>query len=468
MNDRVVATALAALVLFARAPFAAGLLWAWDSVLYAHALEQGFHVDADLIGQRPHPPGYVFYVATAALLRLLVRDSNTALVLVSVIASALSAAVVYLLSRRFAERPAALVASLAFAAAPLAWTYGEVAMPYALLGLLSVALAALFLRARARVRATAMASLAFGLAAGFRQDLLLIAGPLWLWMLWPVTWRTRALALAAVTLGCVAWAVPTVVLSGGLATYVTSVTGQTGRVGELSPASGDVSALARNLLLIAYGLWWGLLGFAALFIAVIAAALRMCRPSGTSVFFMLWVVPAALVYVFVHIGDPGYLLSILPAFYVAFAALVRTVPPARAMVLGLATVLAVVNAAIFLVVDVPYSWNAIARHDGSLIQRTAYARRTFSPADTVIVAQVDYLLAKYYLPEFHVLFYGSEPQALSRSARPVSITAPAEIVVFGALIDPLPASLAARSDGPLTTVKLGAGSAIIAYDIGPR
>ena len=91
MSDRMIASALAALVLVSRVPFASQTLWAWDSVLYARALEQGFHVGVDLADQRPHPPGYVFYVGIAAAFRLVTRDSNAALVIVSVLASALTA-----------------------------------------------------------------------------------------------------------------------------------------------------------------------------------------------------------------------------------------------------------------------------------------------------------------------------------------------------------------------------------------
>ncbi|MDP9283319.1 MAG: DUF2723 domain-containing protein, partial [Chloroflexota bacterium] len=122
MSDRAIAAALAALVFATRVPFAAKTLWAWDSVLYARALEQGFHVGVDLADQRPHPPGYLFYVGAAAMARLLTRDSNAALVIVSVLASALTAAAVYLLCRRYADRALAVVVALGAATAPLAWT----------------------------------------------------------------------------------------------------------------------------------------------------------------------------------------------------------------------------------------------------------------------------------------------------------------------------------------------------------
>ena len=198
MSDRMIASALAALVLVSRVPFKSQTLWAWDSVLYARALEQGFHVGADLADQRPHPPGYVFYVASAAAFRLITRDSNVALVIVSVLASALTAAAVYLLCRRYADRALAVVITLGAATAPLVWIYGKVAMPYALLGLLSVVLATALRAARERPWPAALiASAGLGLAAGFRQDVLLLLGPLWLWMLATRSWQTIRKSVAS-------------------------------------------------------------------------------------------------------------------------------------------------------------------------------------------------------------------------------------------------------------------------------
>jgi uncharacterized membrane protein len=150
VSDRAVALVLAGVVLVSRLLCASHVLWAWDSVLYARAIENGFHVGTDLADQRPHPPGYIFYVAATSALRLLTRDSNAALVTVSILASALTAAAVYLLCRRYADRALAIVVALGAASAPLVWTYSEVAMPYALLGLLSVVLAAALHDARSR------------------------------------------------------------------------------------------------------------------------------------------------------------------------------------------------------------------------------------------------------------------------------------------------------------------------------
>jgi hypothetical protein len=60
MRDGLIATLLGVVTALTRLPFVADRLWEWDSVLYARALEQGFHVGDVLAQMRPHPPGYIF------------------------------------------------------------------------------------------------------------------------------------------------------------------------------------------------------------------------------------------------------------------------------------------------------------------------------------------------------------------------------------------------------------------------
>jgi hypothetical protein len=470
MSDRAVAAVLAALVLVTRLPFAAQTLWAWDSVLYSRALEQGFHVGADLADQRPHPPGYLFYLALAAVFRFITRDSNAALVVVSVLASALTAAAVYLLCRRYADRALSLVITLGAVSAPLVWTYGEVAMPYALLALLSVVFATSLRGARTRPWPAALiASAGLGLAAGFRQDVLLLLGPLWLWMLASRSWRERALCIAAAGIAALAWFGPSATLSDGPAAYLATLGAQAARVSELSPAAGG-DALLRNTLLTVYALWWGLLGFALLLAtALLASLFARRRLSGDAAFFALWLIPAALVYVTIHIGDPGYLMSVLPGLYVACAALLAPVA-ARAprAVIAFAALLVALNVGVFLFSGAPFSAGAIARHDRALVQRVVFVRGAFPPATTVILAQSEYLTARHYLPEYRVLFYGADPEVLSSIAREVRITSPSTIVVFGGLSAPLPENLHLGNDDLLRFGDIGPGITLVAYDLEPR
>ena len=101
--------------------------------------------------------------------------------LVSIVASALAAAALFLLLRRWTSPGVAVIAAVAFAADPLVWHYSEIAYPYTVLGLGSIAVASACLWARGHgQRRAPIASAALGIAAGFRQDLLVLMLPIWI------------------------------------------------------------------------------------------------------------------------------------------------------------------------------------------------------------------------------------------------------------------------------------------------
>src|SRR5205809_638771 len=92
------------------------------------------------------------------------------------------------LRRCSASSPRSLALAIAFAADPLVWLHGEVAMPYILLAPISAGLALAFRDARgAGLRRVVLTSGAFGALGGFRQDMLLFLLPLWVWTLWPAS-----------------------------------------------------------------------------------------------------------------------------------------------------------------------------------------------------------------------------------------------------------------------------------------
>jgi len=436
-------TALVAFLLFAatllsRAPFVSEHLWAWDSVLYARALENGFHVDYALAGQRPHPPGYLLYLATASVARALVDDSNVALVLISALSSALAVAVLFLFARRFVSGGAAAFVAVAFAVDPLVWQYSEVAYPYALLGLLSVSLAAGFFAARARGTAAAavLASAAFGAAAGFRQDLLIILAALWLWTIWPLPRRGRLVAAASMCAGGLVWLVPTALLSGGPLAYADALLRQTDYVrATYSVLAQGLPALSANLAATLYALAWGL-GLCALPIvglAVVGArrAMRARRVvlGRTDVFLVAWIAPAISLYVLLHIGEWGYVLSVLPGLYVLAAIgidrFVRV--PRRVRRAALASA-AAATAFAFVATSAPFSAAAIDHQDDELAARVSFVRQHYSPDSTLVLAREDFLLVRYYLPEYRSWFHDFDPYRLAmRRKRAPRVNA---IIVF--------------------------------------
>lgn len=462
-----VAAAILAATLASRVPFLSQHLWAWDSVLYARALENGFHVDYALAGQRPHPPGYLLYVATASLVRGLTGDSNTALVLIAAFASALTAAALYLFARRFVSGGAAVFAALAFAIDPLVWQYSEVAYPYAVLSLLSVSLAAAFFVARGHgsVTPAALASAAFGVAAGFRQDLLLILAALWLWLVWPLPGRARLAAAASVSAGVLVWLIPSAALSGGPLAYADALLRQTDYVrATYSVLAQGLPALSTNLAATLYALAWGL-GLCIVPIAGLAfvgarRAVRARRITlrGADAFLIAWIVPALCLYVLLHIGEWGYVLSVLPGLYVLAAIGVdraaRVPRPARRVALASAVA---ATAFIFVATAAPFSAAAIARHDAELAARVKYVREHYSHETTLVLAREDFLLVRYYLPEYRTWFHDFDPYRMTlRRKRAPNVGA---IIVFSSGLKA--ASLEARR------VECAKGVHLVYLDIEP-
>src|SRR5262249_25874134 len=149
----------------------------------------------------------------------------------------------------------------AYAADPLVWQYSEIAYPYAVLGLGSLVLGAAFHRARGQgIRAAVIASTLFGLIGGFRQDLLVLLTPAWLWCVWPLGPRRMAMAMAAVGAACLAWLVPTVVLSDGLDAYLNALASQASYVRDAYSILGQgVPALVANVAMTLWAAGWALL-----------------------------------------------------------------------------------------------------------------------------------------------------------------------------------------------------------------
>jgi len=404
LRDPIIALVLGIATVLSRLPFIAQRLWEWDSVLYTRALEQGFHVDDVLAQMRPHPPGYVFYVGAAALAKALGLDSDHALVAVSVIASGAATAACYLLCRRFVGRIVSGALATAFAAAPLVWLHGEVAMPYILLAPLTTVLALAFRDARgAGARRSVLVSLVFGALGGFRQDILLFLFPLWLWMLWPATAGIRARAAIAFAVGCVSWLAPSAFLSDGLVTYVTRSVHQL--VGVSAVSANTERSIPLNAVIIGDSLvWGGLLVLVALVVVGLSRALASIRgqhlpDDHEARFFALWLVPPLLFYLFVHIGEWGYVLSLVPGMYVLLAWLLARSRSHERLVAVAVLASAALGTALFLAGDDPvFSHASLVAHDRATDEKTAWIR-DHAPQSSIVLAAAEVLVASYYLPD---------------------------------------------------------------------
>ena len=81
------------------------------------------------------------------------------------------------------------------------------------------------------------------------------------------------------------------------------------------------------------------------------------------------------------------------------------------MYFAASSVLIGVPALCFVASPIPFSAGAIGAHDLELSTRVAYVRDNYQPRTTLILTREDFLLVRYYLPEFRSRQYDPEPFA---------------------------------------------------------
>jgi hypothetical protein len=419
-----VALALFGLALLTRLPFATMNLYAPDSVLYVRGMSQ-----FDPFDQRPQPPGYLWYILVLRAIDLATDDPNRAMTIVSALAGAGTIALVYLLAARLYDERTAKVSALFLLTAVTFWAYGGVAYPYTLLAALTTICALLFWRAvdPARPRARrglhlVVASVAWGVAIGFRSDLAIFLAPLWLLAATRATIGSAVLSAGAVAALVGLWVSASALADGGLARFLEAVSMQSTFVNERYSVFGNGPiAIYRNTYelgrFLGRGLYFLLPLVAATILSVEARRVEL-RDRWRTAFMILWTFAPLPFYVFVHIGEYGYIFSMLPGLVIIAArgsiALAKALRMPRtfrwlvaAVVLG--------NAAIFLLSDTPISARDVARHDRGIDEKMAYLS-SFAPETTQVVTAYDDVLVNYYLRGPAVLRYDpvSDPEFTQR------------------------------------------------------
>lgn len=428
-----------------RIPFRSQMLYHWDSVNFALALER-----FDVRLHQPHPPGYTLYILLGWLVNQLVRDPNAAYVWLSVLFSGLTVVAVLALGWEMFGRDAGIAAGLFALTSPAVWFYGEVALTYILEAFFVTVIALTAYRTLrggdGRRSIWGMTAL-LGLAGGVRQTTLVLLLPLWLLSLTRVPWRTR-LGAATLLAGLVAaWLMPTVVLSGGLREYLAAARAIGGGViGGFALLGKEPlwAPIGRLGIYIAYGLMGGLP-----LLAWWAIGPKGTRQPGVSRnartwLLLLWLVPN-LPYALL-VRAPGHTFSFLPALLVLSGAggarlwkVFKSGSLRHFLYYGALGALLIVNVLFFLAAP-PFllgknvvalttpGWATIRYRDHSLATRIAYVREHFSPGQTVILSSgLDFRHPDFYLREYPVVRFAELPVTTTLSL-PDSV---GTVVLFG-------------------------------------
>ena len=303
-----------------RLPFRARMLYNWDAVQFALALNE-----FDVAKHQPHPPGYVLYVALGRLLNGFLHDPNQSYIALGIICSALTTTVVYLLGTALYGRLTGAAAALLLMVSPLFWFYGEIGLTYSAEALMATTVAFLIHRFRLGEERFLYVSASYlGIAGGFRPTALALLLPLWiLGVSWArPTVRKILLAGLLLLLSTLSWFLPMVWLTGGWARYFeASWELFASVVHPTSIFSGNLSLTFGQLRFLLESTLVGLGAFAFVVVSSLWSLWRrgQLMPGRTELFLLAWIIPPALVYVFFHFGQAGYVLSFLPALYLLLA-----------------------------------------------------------------------------------------------------------------------------------------------------
>ena len=323
-SDLVIITILSILMVLTRIPFFSKYLYEWDSVNYALGFE-----NFNIANHQPHPPGYIFYVGLGKALNVFFNDPNHTMIFISVLFSILTLISLYFLVKEMFSKDYAIIAAILLIFNPLFWYYGEIATIYPTEALFATLIALLSYKVyKGNEKYFYPSVIILGIAGGFRQDLIVFMFPLWMFCLFynnrnPIRFLKAILVLI---LAVLTWAVPTIIFSGGYEQY-----SQTSAIlyQMTFPRSSLLlgSSLLNRLSAVAGYIAWTGIGLTLSGIVLIGVFTKYCGygikhifkhniRNHKVIFAILWITPASLVYILIHMAKPGYVLVYLPTLMI--------------------------------------------------------------------------------------------------------------------------------------------------------
>lgn len=400
-------------------------LYNWDSVQFALALEHFSVAD-----HTPHPPGYPLFVLTGKLFQYFLPDANAAFIATSFLFALGTLILFYFLARQFFSRRQALALTLLYLSCPVLLGNSLVALSYTAEGFFGLALAFLGWLVIKSARAQnqlwpvwlLLSAAVSSLALGYREGVLVYFLPLYVYALYCLVRHLKAkTSTKMVYLTCwvaifllltAVWYFPFLKLAGGWAVYHQAVSLQSRIV--IWPNTlwgGGLTAFWLNIQVLLVVLFYGFpLGWVVLlFFLAKKEAFKASWWKSSGRFFWLWILPALIFLATIYIRRSGYVLVILPAFYLLLGWAWRKFMPVQR--LGLWLILFLANLYFFFwIPQAPLSYGEIRRHDRMTADRISLVRENFRPDDTLVLASDDFnngwRQAMYYLSEYHVVRHG--------------------------------------------------------------
>jgi hypothetical protein len=402
------------IALATRIPFTSGLLYHMDSVQFALALDK-----YDITVHQPHPPGYFLYVMLGRVLNYFIGNANSVFICISILFGGLAVVCIYYLGKELYNEKAGLVAAAIALTSPNLWFHGEVALTYIVEAFFSTFAAFCCWRILQGERKYVWISvIVLGIAGGIRQNTMVFLLPLWLFSVKAVPKGRIFASLLLLTVVCLLWFIPMVRMTGGWDAYRNAFRElwlfNTGNVSVFEKGWATFRIFSSSLgKFTIYGVGTGIFCLGIAGYSLVRNHRLKTLDVRKSLFFALWILPAALFYlfIFIHPANPGYVLIFLPALFILTARSIEYIGSELKPFLGtnvpalIAAIIIISNAAFFLFSRNPVSYHEIRTHDRdlSIILTNIHS---FDPQKTAIFVEpyifYGYRQIMYYLPDYRV------------------------------------------------------------------
>ncbi len=399
---------LVSLMAITRVAFRSHYLYDVDSVNFALALDR-----FDPSAHQPHPPGYFLYVCLGRLANEIFQDANTAFVAISILAGCGAMAMIIALTRSWFDASAARFAGLIFLLSPLVWFHGTVALTYIVEAFFSALAGYLCWRVnRGSVEFIVPGAIVVGIAAGFRPSSILFLGPLLLFSCRGASLGRALAGLGTLALTVLAWLVPMIRESGGLAIYTSSLLSLWQVAGGRQTVFNSAAATSIVRFCCIAGIYLLCFGCAAMLPLRTLGRARLVDPR-IKAFTWVWVGPGLLFFTFIFLRfvNSGYLLILCPPVcgwlgYWA-SSWYAELELRRPLKLGIAGGLALVNFLVYLYAPVYCSFTEVRKFEAELESVLKAVQEATIPLDTLIVGFDSHFLgyrhAGYYLPRYRTV-----------------------------------------------------------------
>ena len=376
-----------------RWPFRSVFLFSWDSANYALAMER-----IDVAAHRPHPPGYLAYIAVGRAIDSVIRDANASLVAWNIVATMLAILFLVRLAWEVAEgSPRRLAyasgAGVVVGLSPLLWFYGEVAEIYVSEMLAALAIVYTSWRvSQGRAGALYWSAACVPVAAAFKLTTAVLLLPMVLY-----AWRRASgprlkagalfAACAAAIAGAFLWITP------DLAAIVwQQFESSTSGTRLIAAAGSDVfetfNQNSRNVLIATIAMLGPINLLALLYWTVRDRQLPAALPRPV---MWLWMLPWLFVSFGIHIAKPGYLLPLLPlAALILGHVYARQNARVYAAVLTAQAALNVAHFAMFGPLPPTVTGGSLAYRQKTLLQRLASDLQPLTVSTAATIRQSDF------------------------------------------------------------------------------